>query len=241
MHAAEPNLRVIDIGANVGDSVATIWQHCQVPVLCIEGDSAYFDYLERNTRHLNGVSRVRAFLGERRTTISGGVDAKSGSARIKPHASGAPIFIITLPEVIAQFPAFAHSRLIKVDTDGMDAAILMGSMPYLESEKPVVFFEYDPDLAAQAGDDPRRALDMLRDIGFEMAIFYDNTGEYLASVDLQDGDLLADLHSFFVGRGGTRYADICVFHRQDSDLWSVVRQGELAHAGLRRVPTTYVG
>jgi FkbM family methyltransferase len=41
---------MIDIGANVGDSVAIVREQSDYPILCIEGNETYFQILEENLR-----------------------------------------------------------------------------------------------------------------------------------------------------------------------------------------------
>jgi len=223
MLATEPDLRIIDVGANVGDGVAIIRQYGDAPVLCVDGDDAFFRYLEANAFHLEGTTLAKAFVGEHRSIVVGHVSVDSGTARVRYGAGGGSISIVTLPDVLADHPEFAQARLLKIDTDGMDTAVLFGATPYLRQAKPVVFFEYDPDLTAEAGDDPRRALGLLGDLGYRHMLVFENTGRYMCSLDLSDSGLLDDLHLYFSGHRGARYADLCAFPDRDEELWRLAR------------------
>jgi hypothetical protein len=50
-----PNLRFIDIGANIGDTVAILRQNDEFPILCIEGDKRFFEILAKNIAGLDGI------------------------------------------------------------------------------------------------------------------------------------------------------------------------------------------
>ena len=63
--------RAIDIGANVADSAALINAGGATPVLCIEGDPAYFPFLEHNARVIGPQVVIdKCFVGERDGFIS---------------------------------------------------------------------------------------------------------------------------------------------------------------------------
>src|SRR5271166_5414436 len=42
------NLTMIDVGANVGDSVAVVRAHADAVILCVEGEDQFFELLEVN-------------------------------------------------------------------------------------------------------------------------------------------------------------------------------------------------
>ena len=54
-----PDLAVIDVGSNVGDTAAVIKAGADVPVFCIEGDPQIYPILQRNTRRLPGPRRCK--------------------------------------------------------------------------------------------------------------------------------------------------------------------------------------
>src|SRR6516225_4669060 len=50
VHRKYPSMSAIDIGANVGDSVAIMRSQSHFPILCIEGSPGYFELLRRNAK-----------------------------------------------------------------------------------------------------------------------------------------------------------------------------------------------
>ena len=80
--AAELGGPVVDIGANVGDTAAAIRAESDVPILCVEGDPAFFALLERNARAIGGVELERAFVeGPPAAGSSAGGDRACGRGR----------------------------------------------------------------------------------------------------------------------------------------------------------------
>src|SRR5262245_60410796 len=59
LHALERTGTIIDIGANIGDSLALIARHCNLNVLCVEGSDFFYEYLRENISR-NFVRRATA-------------------------------------------------------------------------------------------------------------------------------------------------------------------------------------
>ena len=64
-----PNQWVVDIGANVGDTIAIIKTAINNPIIGIEGDPVSFKFLSDNTRQFNNVTILKEFLGEKKQTL----------------------------------------------------------------------------------------------------------------------------------------------------------------------------
>lgn len=222
-----PELSFIDIGANVGDTVAMVRQKAHYPILCIEGAPAYLPLLHRNVGHLVDVEIEAAFVGNASGGMSGRIELGRGTAHLEPSGSGADtIPLVSIEDVISRHPNFASAKIMKIDTDGMDCEIIAGSSEYLARARPVLFFEYDPDLTTRVGADAIQVFDVLVAIGYRYALVYENTGDLMLLLDLNESRLLADLHSYFSGHKGLRYADICAFDSSDSDLATSLRETE---------------
>jgi FkbM family methyltransferase len=226
-----PECRLIDIGANVGDTVAIVRSRCRCPILAIEGDDYYFRILEHNARqgHFADVTLCRAFVAASQGELSGNLISKDGSARFVENAAGS-VASVRLSCLLEQHPEFSDSKLLKLDTDGLDCQIIESEIEWLARVKPVIFFEYDPHLCQANGYDARRVFCVLRGIGYQTAVFWDNTGYYLVTLELQrDGAAIEDIHSYFATFHGLRYVDVALFNSEDAGLAKALRSGELDH------------
>jgi FkbM family methyltransferase len=193
--AAELGGPVVDVGANVGDSAAAIRAASDVPILCIEGDHAFFALLERNARTIGGVELERALV---EGPARGRLERGAGTAHVV--GGDEPLPSKPLAQILEEHPVFARPALIKLDTDGMDVSILLANLALLEDLRPVLFFEYDPHLGADPAIFAR-----LQEAGYATADWYEHTGEHVTIIELP-----AHLHEEYVGYGGARYADVCV-------------------------------
>lgn len=225
--AKYPDAAAIDIGANVGDSVAIIRAHCAMPILCIEADARFMRILERNLASLgHGVELFEGFVATERSRLCGALTSGEGTARLVPRSGDVCVEAGSLAEVLERFPRFSRAKLLKIDTDGYDLAILRGAAPLLEAASPVLFFEYDPHFLELAGENGVRALARLRESGYSSALIYDNLGDLLLATDLANTGLLGDLNAYYSGRRAQRYMDLCVFSRNDADLYQSLYRAE---------------
>ncbi len=126
-----------------------------------------------------------------------------------------------------EYPQFIHTKMIKIDTDGYDLIILRGALKYLETSKPVLFFEYDPYFLQQQDDNGLSIFPILQKIGYQDIIIYDNIGALLLSCNVSDNKILEEIHAYYSGRGGKMYCDLCVFHKEDKDVFEFSRIEEL--------------
>jgi FkbM family methyltransferase len=223
-----PDLHLVDIGANVGDTVAIVREHSQCPILCVEADELYFGILSENLQRANfhSVQAVRAFVATYTGQLQGDLVSAAGTAHFV-NASSAPWDAVRLSDLLNDFPRFQTPKILKIDTDGFDCCILRSELEWLSKQKPVIFFEYDPFFFRNQQYDGTRIFEDLSVSGYTFAIIYDNFGDLLTAVDLKrDGGILADLQNYCIGRNGHQYADVVVFHNEDRDIAEHIRRKE---------------
>jgi FkbM family methyltransferase len=234
LHEVEPDAAVVDVGANVGDTVAIVRHYAPLAVLCIEASELYFPLLQQNVGSLPDVFLEQGFVaGDETPNVT--LRHERGSARAVP---GEPTASVNgLSDFIAAHPAIASKvRLVKTDTDGMDGRILWGSREWLREHGPVLFFEYDPSLWALQGDDARLAFGRLRELGYDGLMFYDNEGAFLLATNCSQDELLDDLCHWVAEPSRRRYFDVFAFTRRDRALFVEFLSRERAR--LRRLPPT---
>jgi len=222
------DLKGIDVGANIGDSIAIFRKEELFPILCIEGDDQFFSVLETNASSFTEVHIAKQFLGEETEKIHLINTKFGGTGNLqKDQNSTQTIEIQKLSDSIKQYPLFEKAKLLKIDTDGFDCKIIRGSLEFLDQARPIIFFEYDPFFLNKQEDDGLSIFTTLSKIGYEKLLIYDNFGYLLLSLSINNLDLLKEIHLYFSGRKSYFYCDICVFHTEDIDIFEVARESEI--------------
>ncbi len=223
-------MSMVDIGANIGDTAAIVRSVTHCPILCIEGNERYFSVLARNARVIGSdIELENVFVGQQSAAIDAHLSSSGGTARLVPGAPGAGhIQLERLSDILARHARFQDAKLLKIDTDGFDIPILESELDWLSKASPVLFFEYDP-FFFPGGPAPSTIFDHLLAAGYRSAMIYENFGDYLVTLRLDQVGQIQDIHSFFEGRRGLRYADICLFSGADDELCSDIRSQELAY------------
>ncbi len=219
----------------MGDTAALIRNHTDVPILCIEGSTAFTPYLEHNASIIGEIQIEDCFVGEQDELLSiERVNHHSGTASIvKSRNSENKIAMKSLRTIVESYPRFQNAKLLKTDTDGFDFSILRSSSSLISSMLPVLHFEYDLTFQKNAPIDAIDTLKTLCEIGYEKFLVYDNFGNYLISLSKPDHEKFRDLNAYLVsnrrisGTTAVYYFDICAFSTVDIDLFENVRQLEL--------------
>ncbi len=229
--AKYPDLAVVDIGANVGDSLALIRSGAPVPVLCVEGDPRFLDFLRVNTTSLPQVSIAPVFVAASTGEVVASLQTARGSGHVElgqaPGKDRNRVQTVALDELLAEHPLEGRLKLVKSDTDGFEALILAAAVSTLAQHRPVLFFEYDPDLLALTGTPGLELLATLERSGYTNALLYDNTGDLLLACRLDEHRHLEEVDGYFRGRSSERYLDVAAFHDDDADIFESFRQEEL--------------
>jgi FkbM family methyltransferase len=143
--AAAPGCVIIDVGANIGDTVALCrMAGCDAPFIAVEPSPQYFALLEENRKALpslfKNVHALRAFIGAGTEHLS--LVAGAGTAHVQINYRTAN------PDTASDTPTLPLSQvteqevsLIKIDTDGYDAIILSASVEFLRRARPVIWAE----------------------------------------------------------------------------------------------------
>jgi FkbM family methyltransferase len=208
----------IDVGANLGDSVARLRQVVQAPILAVEGNDVWFPLLERNVAHHRGVTAVCAFLSNRETTLPARIETETSTGRLVPAGDGIPVHLRTLDALLLEHPQFQAARFLKVDTDGFDLRVLRGAGDLLARARPVVFFEYDPQLLARLNDDPLSIFPWLRSLGYDRLSVFTNIGEWRCALTTTNRAELERLTREITPQDRSWFADICAWHADDRAL-----------------------
>jgi len=225
-----PDLHVIDIGANGGDTAAIVRQSSDIPVLCIEGDKNILPLLRENISRMGaGISIEPCFVGEEGKSVDLDKVSRPGlNASMANAVSEKPngIQLRSLENILLGHPEFARAKLLKIDTEGYDFDIVLHSLGFIESTHPVIYFEYNP-FEYNRGANPEeaiygpRVIERLAAVGYAHFLYFDAFGHFLTRLTARD-DQVFRLHEYLRSNwsNGTAvpYFDICAIPTEDSDL-----------------------
>ncbi len=243
---------VIDIGANIGDTAASIVNaNSGITLVCVEPDQRFFDLLKTNAdklrRSTNDIRLIQAFIWDTNENIKI-VKNSAGSTGHAIHdiSKGATeIPTLTYEELLTRVGS-PVVKLVKIDTDGFDYKILNAMRKYYEADpkidRPLIFFELQTYLNDLGFNDPLRSerktlyMNVIKDLmerGWDRYIVFDNFGAPMISGT--DPDLVDQLIDYcFVcqtinDRVTAYFYDVLLF---PNEFASLVNQGLTKH--LRR-------
>lgn len=211
-------LKVIDIGANIGDSVSLITDECSGEFMCIEGVDKYFNLLVNNVKNIKNasVTAINCFCGASSATENSCfLSIYDGTAKIsRKRTTGAKISrkkIKTLDWLINNNQKFINSNLLKIDTDGFEVEVLSGAKAFIQKSKPVIFSEFNPIIYKEFGYDQLSIFKLLYKLGYNNGLFYDNNGNLLSIVNFNDHQTLNNLINI-IDNTTIYYYDFLSFH-----------------------------
>jgi FkbM family methyltransferase len=137
------NESVIDIGANVGDTlVRLIGSNSKPNYYSIEADEYFFKYLKKNKEKIisnaqNRITLIKELVG---LDLIGNLSSTTtGTKSLVINNNG--LKTKKLDDIIVEYN-IKNISLIKVDVDGYDYNVLLSGMDQIKKYKPILFFEY---------------------------------------------------------------------------------------------------
>lgn len=220
------NYEILDVGANIGDTVALIRSlDIENTIHCVEGVNYYYQLLERNTKDIKNVKIYKNYLSDN-CHEKFDIELSSGTAKIKKNSEGLNNNPITLDE-LSENNNINNIKLIKIDTDGYDLKIIKSGTNTILRNKPIIFFEFDPIFIKENGDDPLSIFKLLKIINYTKLLFYDNYGRFIILIDINNAGGIHNLVNYIQNRKGRfEYYDICAIHRDDQDITDEIEKLE---------------
>ena len=214
-----PGMTVVDVGANVGDTIAVLKSAVDVPVIGIEGDETSFSYLQKNTAQFADVKIVKTFLGEKSEDTKVSMEKTGWNNTIIPDAAGTEqISFKSLDDVIAN-SGFngAEIKLLKVDVEGFDTIVLRGATAIIDKHKPVLFFEYNRENMKAIKEDGLSTVLSFSRYNYNKIVFFDHKGTLVLATEMKNEEEITYLHEYISSTKNLMgYYDICIFHEADN-------------------------
>ncbi len=224
-----PGMTAIDVGANVGDTIAVLKSEINIPVIAVEGDDVCFEFLKKNIQQFQDISIVKSYLGEKTESVSVNLrDAGWNTTIIPGEAGNRQISLSTLDDIInAGGFAGRQLKLLKIDVEGFDTIVLRGASELIRVHKPVLFFEYNRKTMKVINEDGLSTILSFEKSGYHKIIFFDHKGNLVLATDMQNNEVIAYMHNYISSEKNLlAYYDICIFHEDDEELSEDFLAGE---------------
>jgi FkbM family methyltransferase len=195
-------ITVIDVGANIGETIAVIEQLnpgiCSY--LCIEADQDIAEICRFNHRGNSKVQTEQRFIGENEGSLVRLEDdgRANPSTKLVMEAETEEVSqydrLVRLDTIARPFvEAHGCLNLIKVDTEGYDFSVLRSGTDLLSRYKPALYFEWYPALLAGLNEEVWDGFDYLEKFGYNHFVFFSNRGDYYCKISRPDHFLLHSL------------------------------------------------
>ncbi len=208
-------INIIDVGANVGDTVLNIGLK-DAFYLCIEGNDSFAKLIKHNLKHRYKYSLETCYLTDNPTDKNYRPEITNGTNRLvlsDNNSCEGGIFTQTLDQLIDEKYKDCIFNLIKIDTDGFDFKVIRGASHSLKQWKPLLFFEWDKAYCKEQGEDPLSIFPILEELGYLDCILFDNFGNPFDFVQTLDITKLSYYIENTIGDGLPYYYDVLAINK----------------------------
>jgi len=219
---------VIDIGANIGDTVSLINDEVDGKFLCVEGDDKFFLILEKNIKLIKEPSLVKiekCYCGNKVNNFS--IIRENGTAKmVKSKLSNNNFLLIkTLDDIVNKNISFGFFNILKIDTDVFEIDVLNGSKNFLKEHKPLIYFEFTPQLYIANNQNYKDIFNLLKECGYEESLFYDNFGKVIKKININNYSEIEKMINK-IDEKNIYYYDILIYNK-DKNEYSKILESEL--------------
>lgn len=169
---------VVDVGTNIGSFL--LQMYCAKPqaeFFCFEPSRRFLPFLKATIRsnHWSNVHLEPRIVSDRVEHLTLYNNVTTASVAIAKYDYHRFLFEQSSSESCTLDDFFRQAEqvdMIKVDTDGYDYKVLLGSRKLLEKHHPVLFFEFERSLLELAGHNPEDMLSYLDGLGYKLNVSF---------------------------------------------------------------------
>lgn len=180
---------IVDIGANVGDTLYGILQPtATTKYICIEPEPYFFSYLKKNIQRLPAPEQKRVTLLNIAISIEDKIlsfSRKNGTAH-QDKKGEYNIHARSIDNIIEElnFPIEEY-KLIKIDTDGYDYDCILSGKNFFLKTSAAIFWEND---FSNTGTFQKyvEAVNLLLNCGYTKFYIFDNYGDFITTTTGKD-------------------------------------------------------
>lgn len=214
IHQKQGHLNCIDVGANIGDTLASFYKDDADAFLAIEPSPKFNKLLSENWGWNNNVRVVSDICSDYSDEGTFEIQEKSGTASILQSEKGIKMRRRPLDEILSDYPFAENVNVLKIDTDGHDFEVIKGSIGLISKHRPIVLFECDAFADTNYVEHCLKTLLALGQCGYKDFLLYDNFGHLMGKYQLSDLSLFRNL-LFYQLTSDFYYFDILVMKDED--------------------------
>ena len=179
------NICGLDIGANIGDSIAAFCPTDIDVFLAIEANDHFLKFLNYNWKQCENIKILNVLCSSQdEDNCQYNIEESKGTANIQSNSSGIILSTRSIDSIRDEHTSFKNINIIKTDTDGFDFKILEGAKKTIKECKPIVLFECDIFGNLEYVSDISNAFQMFKSSGYSHFLLYDNFGNLMGAHDL---------------------------------------------------------
>lgn len=190
---------ILDIGANVGDTLFALLNNTHSKIVSIEPSKEYYSLLKENVRKLDTqlsgrVLTVNAFISVDKDISY--VAKMYGGTAVKSIAAGEAEAPTKTIKALLEEAGIRDEEitLIKVDTDGYDYDCIMSCGDILKIQMPLLYWENYVATLEQA-EKYKEMAQYLSECGYKSFFVFDNFGNYMGEMNV---DNVKELNSYLM-------------------------------------------
>jgi FkbM family methyltransferase len=215
IHQKQGYLSCIDVGANIGDTIAAFYKKDTDTFLAIEPNPKFNKLLAENWGWAKNIIVVSDICSSSSSESTFVIQEKEGTASVLQTENGLTMRRRSLDEIVNDHPSMANTNVLKIDTDGHDFEVIAGANRLLSQNLPVVLFECQPFENTSYVEDCLSAMNSFKEIGYNYFLLYDNQGHLIGRYSLSDLSPLKNLLFFQILRPPSYCFDILVMKDED--------------------------
>lgn len=227
LSSKKQDLKIIDVGANVGDTACLINDAAKTKILCIEPSKAYYSLLMANTKSKPNIYFSNTYLGENDEELYLEVENSIGNAIALPSKSKNEFSKLDTLLEKKDLNIFKDVNILKTDTEGFDFKILRGAVSCISRAKPALFFEFHPYFLQRNGENPIECFRFIHELGYKKYLIYHANGFPIGIFQTLDKDAILGFFNFSLITIDT-YFDILCLHESENHILEEFYLSELS-------------
>ena len=211
------NLKLIDVGANIGDTVAAFYRRNDDKFLAIEPNPHFISYLRKNFADDSNVEIISCMCSSGESQDLYRIHELSGTSSLQKAEKGTQISSKTIDDLLNENSAFLDFNVMKIDTDGYDLEVIAGSINSLNKNLPAILFECEcfDNGDSNYYDDCINTLYLLKDVGYDSFLLYDRFGYLMGYHSLNDLSHFKQILMYQLSSNILINTDILVMKKED--------------------------